>query len=129
MEFHHDCLHQMQLNVRAIFHFQATSQRFQLAALIDLELQAVHGFLRMRYDVGLLNFSSRPRDVLPEECAQNFAKHLFQMLQTRTTRRLAPLYALTLEVLCEGEGYRAQVELVQPNAYTPKWGKLSALCQ
>jgi hypothetical protein len=61
----------MLLNVRAIFHFQVTSQRFQLAALIDLELQAVHGFLRMRYDVGLLNFSSRPRDVLPEEFAQD----------------------------------------------------------
>jgi hypothetical protein len=56
-------------------------------------------------------------------------KHLLQMLRTRTTRRSAPLYALTLEVLCERVGYRAQVELVQPTAYTPKWGNLSALAR
>jgi hypothetical protein len=56
-------------------------------------------------------------------------KHLLKMLRTRTTRRSAPLYALTLEVLCERVGYRAQVELVQPSAYTPKWGNLSALAR
>ena len=50
----------------------------------------------------------------------------FKLFETRTTRRSAPLYALTLEVLCERVGYRAQAELVQPTAYTPKWGKLSA---
>jgi hypothetical protein len=65
-------------------------KEMELAALIDLELQAVHGFLRMRYDVGLLNFSSRPRDVLPEEFAQNYSSNCWRHALLEGRRRYMP---------------------------------------
>jgi len=44
------------------------------------------------------------------------------MKQTRgrTTIRSQPLYALTIEDLCERQGYRPPPDPVQPGSYTPK---------
>ena len=100
----------IQQDARAIDRYQATNQRFQLAARGGLELLGVHGSLRMKYGVGQLNSFSRPRDVLPDK---------FTYMWTRTTRRSPPLYALTLEILCEGQGYRPTPIRGKPSAYTP----------
>mgnify|MGYP006871028486 CR=1 FL=1 len=46
------------------------NQHSQLGELEGLELREVRESLRMKYDVGLLNFfSTRPRDVLPDNIA------------------------------------------------------------
>ena len=54
-------------DVNATSHYPRASQRFQLAALIGLELREVRESWRMRYDVVLLSSSSRPRDVLSDK--------------------------------------------------------------
>ena len=66
MEVLHDLYLWIAQDARATSRYPTTSQRFQLAALKDLELLEVRGSWRMKYDVVLQNFSSRPRDVLPD---------------------------------------------------------------
>jgi len=96
--------------VSAMHRCPITSRRFRFEARVGLELLVVHGSLRMKYGVGQLNSFSRPRDVLPDK---------FTYMWTRTTRRSPPLYALTLEILCEGQGYRPTPIRGKPSAYTP----------
>jgi hypothetical protein len=50
----------------------------------------------------------------------------FNKVRERTTIRSQPLYALTIEDLCERQGYRSPPWPVQPAAYTPKPSPLSA---
>jgi hypothetical protein len=57
------------INVHATFRYREASQRFQLGVLEDLELRVVRESLQKRFGGELLNFSSRPRDVLPERFA------------------------------------------------------------
>ena len=49
-------------------------------------------------------------------------KFQFAVTQTRgrTTIRSQPLYALTIEEICEGSGYSPPPDPVQPGSYTPK---------